>query len=177
MFTAIGEYTLVLEGQGTPSKFGEDEVKLTFNGINVTPTCALPKIEVESAATRYTIDCSTMSTHGNYYARTPQDATNYITVRINVTSPGETILETTTENGIRFSSNSITVATGKQTIKLFGRGTPTRVDVFSGNQLTVGTTTCTPTITVASTRGTFLDPANTCQEILDETPTAADGYY
>lgn len=177
MFTTIGEHKLILEGQGTPYKYGSDDLELTFNGIKITPACALPKIDVESAATRYTIDCSSMSVHGDYYARTPLNATNYLTVKINVTSPGETILETMSENGIRFSSNSITVATGIQTIKLFGRGTPSNVGVFSGNLLTVGTTTCSPTVIVASTRGTFGDPANTCQEILDETPTAVDGYY
>lgn len=177
MFTAIGEHQLTLKAQGTPLTYGSDELQLTFNGIRVTPTCALPKIEVESAATRYTIECPSMTVYGDYYARTPLNSANYITVKINVTSPGETILETTSDNGIRFSSNSITVEPGEQTIKLFGRGTPINVGVFSGNQLTVGATTCSPTITVASTRGTFVDPANTCQEILDETPTSEDGYY
>lgn len=178
VFSTTGTHQVVLEGQGVPLVEGTDAVSLVFNGIAVTPSCTLPTITVAAASTRYAINCGSTVIHGTYltnYSLVP--STNYIEVGITVTTAGQTQIETTQIDGMKFSSGSINVALGAQTVKLYGQGKPEKAGTSIGYQFTVDATTCTFDIPVTSTLGTFEFPANRCQDILDELSTSPDGYY
>lgn len=177
LFTSTGTYEVVLEGQGAPIKEGTDEVTLTFNNATVTPNCTLPSITVDPASIRLAVDCGTAVAYGEYITKVSLNASNYIEVQVDVTTPGQTVIETAYENGIKFSTGSISLASGSQTVKLYGQGTPVTPGTFTGNTFTIGSSTCAPTVEVQSSTGTFDFPANRCQEILDENPAAKDGYY
>lgn len=177
LFTSTGIQTITLEGQGAPIKWGTDQVIVQNNGYELSLSCTLPSVEVDPASIRYTIIPDNYVVNGDYYTKIGLDETNYIEVTLNVTAGGSLSLTSVTENGITFSSGALVLETGIQTIKLFGSGTPINPGVFTGNVITDGTNVIYPSITVTSTKGTFDDPANRCQEILDESSTAESGYY
>ncbi|MBK5721106.1 hypothetical protein JGH11_09525 [Dysgonomonas sp. Marseille-P4677] len=177
VFTSTGTYEIELGGQGAPIKEGADAVTLIFNNSIITPNCTLPPVTVNPASIRLTVNCSATKVYGEYITRVSLNSSNYVEVEVNVTSAGETVIETLYENGIKFSSGSISLSTGSQKVKLYGQGTPIAAGIFTRNAFTIDNATCTPTIEVKSSTGTFDFPANRCQEILDENPSARDGYY
>lgn len=122
LFTSTGTYEVVLEGQGAPIKEGTDNVTVIFNNTTITPKCTLPSITVDPASIRLTVDCSKTVVYGEYTTRISLNASNYIEVEVEVevTTAGETVIETAYENGIKFSSGSISLSTGVQKVKLYG---------------------------------------------------------
>lgn len=177
LFTSTGTNVVELEGQGAPIKEGTDAVTLQNNGVPVSLTCTLPPVTVNPASIRYTINPSS-TVYGTYYTGIGLDATNYIEVELNVTNGGILNLTSAAENGISFSSGSVTLEPGVQKVKLYGQGTPIKAGSFTGNTIVDESgNTLQPTIVVLSTKGTFDDPINRCQEILDENAAAPSDYY
>jgi len=175
IFTSTGTYELVLESQGAPIKAGDDAVTIQNNGVPLKLDCTLPSVKVNPATIRYTL--GSYEVYGDYYTKTPLGRSNYIEVEVNVTNPGTLNLQSLSDNGILFSSGALTLETGVQKIKLYGQGTPIKAGAFTDNTITDGTNSLNPEITVVSTKGTFGDPANRCQEIIDESPISASDYY
>jgi hypothetical protein len=179
LFTSTGNYDVVLEGMGAPVAAGDDAVSITFNGVAVTPPCNMPSVKVNPATIELTMNCANVVAKGIYAAGIGLDNTNYIELEVNVTNPGSVVIETTSANGMKFSSGSINLAsTGVQTVKLYGGGTPVRAGTYSFDIICEETGGCEDvSINVITLMGTFDYPANRCQEILDENAAAVDGYY
>lgn len=189
-FTAPGKYTVVLDGQGTPANGGStytDSVTLTMNGIKVTD-CTLPTISVGGSTTAVTFTCpSGVTVNGTYLKGIVLDgSTNYIDIAINsVVNPGNLIVETDFQNGMKFSSGSVAITAATTSIRLYGQGTPTATATpgttftFSINSDSGGgvLVPCTFQIPVGSSLGTFENPADRCLSILNDNPAATDGEY
>src|SRR5687768_46508 len=68
-------------------------------------------------------NCNT-TVSGLYTTGIPLDASNTVSVQVNVTSPGTYSIITSTISGIKFSDEGSFTNTGIQTITLKGSGTP-----------------------------------------------------
>ena len=100
------------------------------------------------AAAAFTI-VSVIQSSSNFYINRVMDATDYITVRINVTSPGAIVFSTPTVNGYSFSNGGV-YTTGVQNVVLYATGTQTAYNA-SGDIFTitaVGSSTQTSTFTI-----------------------------
>lgn len=175
-FNQTGNYTITLEGQGTPINAGEDTPSLVLNGIPYTPSCTLPTITVDpSGATIDALNCNAISTFGTYITNQALSASShYVDVPITIYGAGDIVVETLSENGIRFSSGSINVNSSTTSIRLYGSGTPSKTGTST---FKIEGFNCTFDIIVGSDKGTFKNPVNRCTEILDEVPNATDRYY
>ncbi len=178
-FTQTGKQDVVLEGQGTPINGPKtDTMSITFNGINVTPTCTLPSINVLGSTTSVLVNCGSSSLKGIYYDSTPLNATHYVDIPItSVITPGSIVIETATINGMKFSSGSITITPETTTIRLYGQGTPSAPGTITYPINISGSPTCTVSVLVHNSTGTFSKPANRCTDILSSSPQSIDGYY
>jgi len=177
LFTTTGTYDIVLRGQGTPIKEGEDAVAILNNGYAINMNCTLPSVTVNPAIAVYTLN--SYEVYGDYYTQKDLNESNYIEVEVDVTSPGALNIQSSSENGIMFSSGDLVVEPGVQKIKLYGHGKPLNSGKFTGNTITDGTGTQSLNleINVIRTLGSFEDPADRCQQILDEVSTSGSNYY
>ncbi|MFP3598222.1 fibrinogen-like YCDxxxxGGGW domain-containing protein [Chryseobacterium sp. SIMBA_029] len=189
VFNSTGQYTVALEGSGTPINHNEgaipdDAVSLELNGIPVTPSCTLPPINVlSSGATITGINCTSGITYGSGTYTTGQNSfptsTNYIDVAVTISGSGNITLETDTQNGLKFSSGSIAVTSATTSIRMFAQGSIGSTPGVVNFTLQNVTPNCSGNIsrTIISSKGSFADPANRCTEILSINPSAPDGYY
>ncbi len=69
-------------------------------------------------------DCLPKNVAGIYEATVALTADNYIEVDVDVTTAGSYTIRTDTVNGFSFKAQGYFTATGKQTVKLMGSGTP-----------------------------------------------------
>ncbi len=93
---------------------------------------------------------------GTYSAGTALNASNNVTINVNVTTVGAYSLTSTLSNGVTFSGSGVFTTTGNQAIVLTGTGTP----VTSGSTnipLSIGTSSCSFNISVggAAAAATF----------------------
>lgn len=68
-------------------------------------------------------NCQNIEIKGNYYADTTLTDSNYVLVKVNITSAGKYVINTDTSNGFWFRDSGF-VLPGLQTIKLKGFGKP-----------------------------------------------------
>lgn len=153
-FSNTGTTTVRLKGGGQPLLPGTDDFTVYFD----TTFCdvavvVLPAGSTGGAAT-YTLvgapgACGSFTSFGNYVKDTALDNRNYVTVNVNITSPGTYSITTNTVNGYSFSGSGTFGATGVQTVKLQGTGKPVAAgtDAFT---VTAGTSTCTFSITATA---------------------------
>lgn len=178
-FTQTGSQTVVLEGQGTPVNGPQTDAisAVEFNGVQVTPNCTLPGINVVGNTTAVTINCGAATVHGIYLTSIPVDGTNYIDVPVTaVTTAGTALVETTTINGIKFSSGSINITASTTNIRLYAQGTPVSAATNAYAFIAPGSSSCSVNVAVKNSLGTFANPANKCLEILNN-GVNIDGYY
>ncbi len=179
-FVNTGTQILVLEGQGTPSTGPvTNSIYLSSNNIPINPACTLPGINVLGNSTAFTVNCSGTTVHGTYLKGIPVDNSQYIDVPItSVTTSGNTIVETQTLNGVKFSSGGINITPSTNSIRLYAQGTPTNTGSFPYSFTAPGSTTCSNiNVIVTSSLGTFNNPADRCLKILENSPTSPDGEY
>lgn len=180
LFTATGNYNIILDGQGAPVVSGNNPVTVTINSVDKTPTsCTLPPVNVNQASVVFSVICNTATVNGTYTANKAIDGTNYIEVTLNVTSAGDLMLTTTSTNGLTFSSGSVTFSsTGNQPLRLYAAGILALAGIYNYDIICKRTAVCSDIpVTSITTKGTFQDPVNRCLEILTEAPQAIDGYY
>ncbi len=119
----------------------------TATGAEVVYYSSTPSV----AAAGFTIVSVTQSST-NFYINRVMDATDYITVRINVTSQGAIAFSTPTVNGYSFSNGGV-YTTGEQNVILYANGTQTAYnaagDIF--NITAVGSSTQNSSITISNT--------------------------
>ena len=76
-------------------------------------------------------NCTGASLTGTYTAGTALTASNTAVINVNVTSPGNYAIATTTVNGISFSASGTFNSYGPQQVTLTGTGTPTMAGPFN----------------------------------------------
>lgn len=166
---AVGAQTIVLTGSGTPTTAGANTIPVTVGAS----TCSFSiTVEAPGVATLGGAGgaCLPITVNGTYTAGTPLDATNTVTVQVNVTTAGAFTITTNTVGGMSFSFNG-TLALGTQTVNLLGTGTPAGTGAQNFT-VTLGAGTCTFTIPLAGPGvGTLGGAGGTC------TPSQVNGTY
>ena len=130
-FLTAGTYDLLLQGAGTPltpAPTGGQGDPITFmlNGVEANCHNTFVKVEDSTIKPLYSMICNTVQVNGVYKINTPLDATNTITLQLDVdpAAAGATyMIETNTVDGIKFSGAGILTA-GIQPITLYGSGKP-----------------------------------------------------
>ncbi len=106
----------------------------------------------------FTINCASIVVNGSYVIGRELTSSNYLSIPINVTKPGEYTIIASTSNGYSFFASGTFLETGNYTIQASGQGTPIVVQTdeltITANGLEVD---CNPkkTITVMSAAGTY----------------------
>ena len=123
-FITTGNQTVTLAGSGTPTAQGA----AAFTPQAGTSSCTFT-VNVFGAAS-FTMAgapgaCTNPVINGTYTSGTPLDASNTVTVSVNVTVPGTFTLTTNTVGGMTFSKTGTFATTGTQSVTLNGSGTPT----------------------------------------------------
>lgn len=104
-------------------------------------------------------NCSNADVQGTYMKGTALSQSNSVTLDVNVTTPGDWSVSTSTVNGFKFSGTGTFSSTGGQTITLQGSGTPTAgtATIFP---VTAGSSTCSFTVPVDTIPVAPCNPAN-----------------
>lgn len=126
-FPSSGNYTLILEGLGTPNigyNTGENGDQLTIVLNSKTSSCVDKYVFVNKAAVDYSINCATIQVQGDYYAGKELISSNKMTIEVNVQTIGYWNLSTNTVNGYSFSGSGNFITPGVHTIELLGTGKP-----------------------------------------------------
>lgn len=151
VFTKTGEQTIELLGTGTPISSGVNNFNLSSNAATIAGS-SCSGIPVLVKEVEYSINCTSATQNGIYMQDTALGAGNTISLPINVIATGQTTINSTSANGISFTSGVINLSTlGQQTVILTGSGSPISggiIDfVISG---TSGTTeTCIIKVTIS----------------------------
>lgn len=162
-FSNTGPSTVRLKGSGTPAGAGTDLFTVYFDSsfcnveITVLPAGSSGGPAVYTLGTGGACTPTPFTPSGNYVKDTVLNATNFVTVNVNVTAVGTYSINTTTVNGYFFSATGTFSATGPQTVKLNGSGKPAAAgtDAFT---VTGGASTCTFNITVTATAPASCNP-------------------
>lgn len=136
-FPSSGNYTLILEGLGTPNagyNAGEDGDLLTFSLNNKASSCDDKHVFVTKASVSYEIDCNGATIEGEYMIGKTLDSTNKLILVVDVQSTGYWSVSSNTINGYSFRGSGTFTQTGPgQTIELLGTGTPIASGINSFN--------------------------------------------
>ncbi|WP_312399940.1 hypothetical protein [Chryseobacterium sp.] len=136
-------------------------------------------------------NCTTGALSGTYQVGTPMNSSNTVVLTIDVSQVGTVTVNSNTVNGVTFSGSQNFTTTGTHQITLTASGTP----VAAGNHaftFSLGSNTCSRTITFASsggtgtitncttgalngtyTEGTAMNSSNTIQLTVNATQTGA----
>ncbi|MFZ9386645.1 MAG: hypothetical protein ACO25B_02085 [Chitinophagaceae bacterium] len=168
-FSTLGITNVTLRGNGTPITLGTNNFVVSFDSTfcDIQVTVTSPAAFTLAGAPN---TCTTPVISGTYGKDIPLTASNTVTLNVNVTTAGNYNVSTATINGMSFSGSG-TLALGAQTITLTGTGTPTTAgdNIFP---VTVGSSTCSFTITVAAPGvGTLGGAGGAC------TPFTINGTY
>ncbi len=189
------EYTVVLEGIGTPfeptAAGTKDKVELFLNGeplicseLNTAgeTTPAFAEVEVLSPIVTYTIECGKITVNGDYMVRQNTDESHYASLPIDVQygDPNNKplIIETENINGLKFICQTVLDPNTTNELKFQAVGTPRQTGIFNYKFTTTGANvvTCNFDVEVKTTLGSFDDPAKSCYTIYQE-GDMADGEY
>ena len=147
---------IVLRGSGTPTAANTSSFTVGTNG------CSFPITTVAPPPAVYTLTgapgaCNPITVNGTYFTGNVLNATNTVTVQVNVTTPGVYTITTNTVNGMVFSKTGVFAGMGSQSVVLAGSGTPVAAGT---NTFTAGTAGCTFTVTVTA-------PTSPCPGLVD----------
>jgi len=148
IFTTPGVNTIKLRGNGTPFATGSNNFVVTFDStvcdiqVQVLPAGAggPAAFTIQSAGTP--ANCSGATSAGTYIIGTPLNATNTVTLSVNVTTIGTYNVSSVATSGMTFSAQGAFLATGVQTLVLTGSGTPTGTPGAVTIPITAGSSTC-----------------------------------
>lgn len=105
---------------------------------------------------QFTINCSGVKVNGTYIQGKELTSSNFITVPVTVTKPGEYSIMISTNNGYNFFISGTFLSTGTYTVQVPGQGTPTAIQTDNLSFTTNGdNVTCAATIKVLSPSGTY----------------------
>lgn len=160
-FTASGEflvegiYEILAMGAGTPITPKEnplyDEIVIDLNGERASCTKQLEIIDT-SIQPKFALNCSGVQVNGIYKQNVPLNASNTITLNVDVengASGAPYRVYTDEIDGIRFEGNGVLSGAGTYEIILHGSGTPTNLTTKTFTIRTnsqTSTATCTATV-------------------------------
>jgi len=107
-----------------------------------------------AGAAKFTTRCDTIVVNGTYVQGSPLTSANYLTIPINVTSPGSFNIIGTTTNGYSFSYSGTITAKGQYFVNVPALGTPQAAQ-DDNVAITGGLDTCYTTISVQSNIATY----------------------
>lgn len=153
--TTTGIQTIRLKATGTPTAAGANTFTVTFG----TSQCNIV-VDVLAAGTGAAVltldgapgNCSGANVAGTYATTTATDASNSVTLSVNVTTAGTYNISVPVSNGIIFSGAGVFTATGANTITLAANGTPTAAGTFN-HTVTIGSSSCTFSVTATGGGG------------------------
>ena len=195
VFTATGENTVRLQGNGRPQTVGTNIFTVTYDSTQCTfSVTALPGASGGTAV--YTLqgapnNCNPGTTQGTYAAGIATNSSNTATVNVDVATVGTYAIVTTAVNGVTFTASGTFSGPGAQAIVLNASGIPTADGSFT-IPVTVGTTTCSFTLTVVAGAGDYFprttnsnwsykfdnDPMDTLfQNVISQTQSALGNTY
>lgn len=127
VFPSTGLQTIVLTGSGKPLVNQTDSIPITAGSTNckfgVTATSGTGFTNaIYSAAPSL---CDSATVQGTYRVGTPLNPTNKIGIKVNVATPGDYAITTSTVNGMTFFGVGSFTSTGIQNVMLTGNGLPT----------------------------------------------------
>lgn len=135
-FTATGLQTVTLTGTGTPGT----PILTTLPVMGGGTTCSFSVTINPTPVAVYTMDCAGLTVNGTYYVGSSVNASNTISLPVNVTVAGSyTISALPAVNGISFSKTGTFTSTGIQTIVISGSGIPAATGPFSYSLTGTGT--------------------------------------
>ena len=131
-FTTTGPQVIVLAGTGTPLAEGDFSFSPGLDGCSFSITVA----PGGGGTAVFTYDggtgtCTGATPAGTYRAGTALDASNTVTLNVDVTTIGSYTIATPSVNGITFSGAGNFTTAGAQTVVLTGSGTPTAAGDFT----------------------------------------------
>lgn len=125
---AAGLQTVRLRGFGKPVAAGANEFKIKFGTsecfINVTVLSSASTVAIFTLAGGPGV-CASASASGTYVQDVALNASNTLTVNVNVTKLGAYTLGAVSGNGMFFTSAGVFGSLGPQAVTLNGGGTPT----------------------------------------------------
>jgi hypothetical protein len=152
-FTATGENTVRLQGNGKPQTVGTNIFTVLYD--STLCTFSITTLVGGGGGTAvYTLqgapnNCNPGSTQGTYAAGVATNSSNTATVNVDVTTVGTYSIITSAVDGVTFTASGTFSGTGAQAIVLNASGTPTAEGSFT-IPVTVGSTTCSFPLTVVS---------------------------
>lgn len=147
-FINPGIQNIFLNATGTPGAAGTFNYPVTNGATNCdfSITYATVIVNATFALSGSPGNCTGAVVNGTYTSGTALTASNTALINVNVTSPGNYAIATTTVNGISFSASGTFNLTGPQQVTLTGTGTPTAAGAFN-YPLTGGGNTCSFSVT------------------------------
>ena len=132
IFTDTGRQAITLIGTGKP--LSEGAFNFTTNGsvcgFLVKVAKAVSNVAGFSLVGAPGV-CQSPVINGSYIYRTALTASNFVTLKVNVQSPGSYSVKSDTLNGISFEASGNFTSTGNQTLKLMGKGIPQQAGIFN----------------------------------------------
>jgi len=195
VFTATGENTVRLQGNGRPQTVGTNIFTVSYDSTQCTfSVTALPGASGGTAV--YTLqgapnNCNPGTTQGTYAVGIATNSSNTATVNVDVATVGTYAIVTTAVNGVTFTASGTFSGPGAQAIVLNANGIPTVEGSFP-ILVTVGSTTCSFTLTVVAGAGDYFprttnsnwsykfdnDPMDTLfQNVISQTQSALGNTY
>lgn len=154
VFADAGIKTVRLKGKGTPLTAGNNLFVISFDSSFCLVQVAVLPAGAGGPAT-YTLQgagaaCMNYTVNGTYVKDSILNASNTVTIAVNVTSIGTYTITTNTVNGISFSGSGTLASTGLQNITLTSTGRP---DAAGAATLTInaGGSSCTFIVNVSAT--------------------------
>jgi len=147
-FANPGIQNIFLTATGTPIAAGTFNYPITNGATNCSFSITYTTVITNAtfALSGSPGNCTGAVISGTYAAGTALTASNKAVINVNVTSPGNYSIATTTVNGISFSASGTFNITGPQQVTLTGTGTPTAAGAFN-YPLTGGGNTCMFSVT------------------------------
>ncbi|MCY7421168.1 MAG: hypothetical protein LH478_05415 [Chitinophagaceae bacterium] len=161
-FLAPGLTRIKLKAVGRPTLPVTSDFTVTFgNSFCIFSVPAISGITAPAAV--YTLsgtanNCTNAVVQGTYTLGTALNASNTVSIQVNVTQVGTYVISTSQTNGMIFLGNGTFNATGIQSVTLRGSGTPVKVGA-NAIPVTAGGTTCAFTVNVVGGSINFADSA------------------
>ncbi len=151
-FSSATPQAVTLTGTGSPILPIVTNLPVTGG----TSTCDISVTVNPAPVAAYTMDCTGLSVNGTYYVGSVVNASNSISLPVNVTAIGSyTITSAPAVNGVSFSKSGTFTSTGVQTIVIPAAGTPAAASLFNYT-LTGASGTCPFSVTpVTGTPGFY----------------------
>ena len=151
--THTGLDTVFLQGTGIPSFSGTYAVVTNAGGQTcVANLTAGANVQPAVYSVGGSGTCSNLNIAGNYVVNYPLQPTDFVTLTVNVTSPGSYNINTGNAiNGISFSGSGVFTSPGLQTVSLLASGMPVTATTSTFTIQANGAAGCTFNITSTNT--------------------------